>query len=358
VANPKVSILLPSLNAREFLEPRIESLLNQAVADWEAIVLDSQSTDGTWEFVQSVAERDPRFRLHQVPREGLYAAINRGIDLATGEFFHVATADDTMAPEFLAQMLNALSRCPDAAIAACNALFIDRDGQKLSPANPALRRALSPRAIRELLEISTVRTVFLSEKQDQINYRPVPHDCLLHFSGRSAYCSLTQLLLRTESARAIGPFRTDIGSVADFDWLVRATNRFATVHLPRRLATWRFHGNQLSIYRDPGRGSVQSMCEQILPEICARHKLSLTRNDRAALLLPIKTRLCGSTIKRIYYWFESLFRLARMFVERPAATLRALRRVRFRFGTRRHTLLPMIFQGAGLAPRDVETLRG
>jgi glycosyltransferase involved in cell wall biosynthesis len=47
---PKVSILLPSLNAREFLEPRIDSLLSQTFADWEAIVLDSGSTDGSWDF--------------------------------------------------------------------------------------------------------------------------------------------------------------------------------------------------------------------------------------------------------------------------------------------------------------------
>lgn len=351
--NPKVSILLPSLNAREFLEPRIESLLKQTFVDWETIVLDSHSDDGSWEFFQSVARRDPRFQVHQIPREGLYAAINLGLDLASGQFFHVATADDTMAPEFLAQMLNALSRCPNAAIAACNALFIDRGGEKLSPENPELRRTLSPRAIRELLELSTVRTVFLGEIQDRINYRPVPHDCLIHFSGRSVYCSLTQLLVHKESARAIGPFRTDIGSVADFDWLLRATNRFGTVHLPKGLATWRFHGDQLSIYRDPGRGSVQGMCEQILPEICARHKLSLTGNDRAALLLPIKTRLSGSTIKRIYYWFESFFRLVRMLAERPGPTWRALRRAGFRFGTRRYTLLPMIFEAIGLTPKEL-----
>jgi glycosyltransferase involved in cell wall biosynthesis len=54
---PKVSILLPSFNARKFLEPRIESLLNQTITDWEAIVLDSQSNDGSWEFFQSMPRR-------------------------------------------------------------------------------------------------------------------------------------------------------------------------------------------------------------------------------------------------------------------------------------------------------------
>src|SRR5438105_10980103 len=73
---PKVSILLPSLNAREFLQPRIASLFNQTFTDWEAIVLGSQSPDGTWELFKSSASTDPRFRLHQIPPDGLYAALN------------------------------------------------------------------------------------------------------------------------------------------------------------------------------------------------------------------------------------------------------------------------------------------
>jgi glycosyltransferase involved in cell wall biosynthesis len=51
----RVSILLPCLNARQFLEPRIDSLLAQTFRDWEAIILDSHSTDGSWEFFRSVA---------------------------------------------------------------------------------------------------------------------------------------------------------------------------------------------------------------------------------------------------------------------------------------------------------------
>src|SRR5438128_6808236 len=143
---PKVSLLLPSLNARRFLEPRVDSLLKQTFADWEAIVLDSQSTDGSWEFFQSVAENDSRFRPYQIPREGLYAALNRGLELATGEFLHIATADDSMSPEFLTEMLEALARCSKAGIAACDVLLIDRNGNELSRKHLAGR--LSRRAAR------------------------------------------------------------------------------------------------------------------------------------------------------------------------------------------------------------------
>src|SRR5947209_16745617 len=128
---------------------RIESLLAQTYTDWEAIVLDSHSFDGSWEFFQSVALKDQRFQLHQIPQEGLYAAVNRGLQLAHGEFLHIATCDDTMSPEFLTVMLQALDQCPEAGIAACDLLLIDRNGHQLTREEVA--RHLSARATNDLL---------------------------------------------------------------------------------------------------------------------------------------------------------------------------------------------------------------
>jgi glycosyltransferase involved in cell wall biosynthesis len=355
---PRVSILLPSLNARKFLEPRIESLRTQTFADWEAIVLDSQSTDGTWELFQSVAKTDPRFQLHQTPREGLYAALNRGFELATGEFIHIATCDDSMAPEFLTEMLDAFAICPEAGIAACDVLLIDRNGDPLS--ENELARMMSKRSARNLLSLDVVRSAFPDDATRQMNFRPVPHDCLLHFDGRSVYLSLNQLLVRTAPARTAAPFDTTIGSVSDFKWLLRLTSATGTVHVPKKSAMWRCHGDQLSLQLDPSRaGSRKSAAEFALREICVRNLVSLSSNDLAALLLPFETEEARSVIGRLGVWFKSLFRLARMLVERPRATLKASRRVGFRFGTRRHTLVPMIFEANELAPKIVEQeLRG
>ena len=353
---PKVSILLPSLNARKFLEPRIESLLNQTFTDWEAIVLDSGSTDGTWEYFQSIAGKDSRFQLHQLPREGLYAALNRGFELATGEFIHIATCDDSMAPEFLAEMLKASSRCPEAGVAASDVLLIDRNGNPLS--EQEVTRTISKRAARTLLSLDHVRTAFPAETPQRINFRPVPHDCLLHFDGRSVYLSLNQLLVGTTLARAAAPFDTTIGSVADFKWLLRLTASTETIHVPKKLAMWRYHGDQLSLQPDPSRASSRkAAAESALQEICERNLVQLSRNDRAALLLPFQSMESPSIFGRLIVWVKSFFRLIRMIVERPAATWRALRRVGFRFGTRRYTLLPMILGALGLRPSDVEEWR-
>lgn len=356
MSTPKISILLPSLNAREFLEPRIDSLLKQTFADWEAILLDSQSTDGSWEFFKSVAGSDSRFRLYQIRREGLYAALNRGLELAIGEFLHIATCDDTMAPEFLMEMLNAFSRCPQAGLAASDVLLINRNGEELSAKD--VRGRLTKRATKNLFNLSLVRTAFPDEIERTINYRAVPHDCLLHFGGGSVYLSLNQLVVRTALAKVAGPFETTVGSVADFGWLLRVTSSTGSVHVPKKLAMWRFHGNQLSLRPDLSRASSRrAAAESTVRQICADHPSLLTRNDRAVLLLPFKIHQARSPIGRVLGWFETAARLSWMFFERPLPTLQALCRVKFRFGTRRHSLLPMIFQGIRLAPKSVEMVR-
>ena len=356
MSKPLVSILLPSLNARSFLQPRIESILAQTFSDWEAIVLDSHSTDGSWEIFQSIAATDARFRLYQIPADGLYAALNRGLDLAEGEFIHIATCDDTMAPEFLSDMLGAFDHCPEAGLAVCNMLAINRHGNELALRDVSGRGA--KRGVRNLLALDVVRTAFPGQKMQTINYRPVPHDCLLHFAGRSVYCSLNQLLIRSSATKAVGPFDTHVGSVADFGWLLRLTSTIGSVHLPKKLAMWRYHGKQLSFYKDDSRpGFMRKMAERTLQDVCKLFPTLLDRNDKAALLLPFKIMTTRNVLWRVYYWFEGAARLARMAFERPAPTLRGLRRVKFRFWMRRYFLLPMIFEGLELAPEKPEDMR-
>ncbi|MBV9618231.1 MAG: glycosyltransferase [Verrucomicrobia bacterium] len=347
---PKVSILLPSLNARKFLEERVESLLNQTFVDWEVIVLDSHSTDGSWEFLKTVAETDSRFRPHQLPREGLYSALNRGLHLATGEFLYIAPCDDTMAPEFFAQMIETFGRCPDAGIAACDCLFINQSGQELQPKD--MFDQLSKRRVNNLLRSGNVRGSVPWLRQRNTNYRPVPHDCLLHFTGRSVYFSLTQLLIRTASAKAAGFFDTNVGSVADFCWLVRLTSLTGSVHLPKKLAAWRFHGDQLSLRSDNTRlATMSKMCESILPEIRRRYPSLLTQNDCELLLLPYRILLATSVIQRVGYWLKGVVRLSPIFIRQPLATLHILHEV----GVGRDFFLAAIFQQKQLAPRDLDT---
>lgn len=111
---PRVSICLPTLNAKRFLEPRISTILGQTLANWELIACDSFSTDGTWEDLKELAGVDHRVRAFQVPRAGLYAGWNECLRRARGEYVYIATADDTMSHDCLGRMATALDALADA----------------------------------------------------------------------------------------------------------------------------------------------------------------------------------------------------------------------------------------------------
>src|SRR5436190_478381 len=113
----------------------------------------------------------------------------------------------------------------EAGIAACDALLINRDGGQLTIEDMA--DYLPEESINDVLALDVVRSYPV---RHDLNYRPPPHDCLLHFSAKSVYFSLTQLLIRTTLARAVEPFDTTVGSIADLGWLVRLTNLAGTVH--------------------------------------------------------------------------------------------------------------------------------
>src|SRR6202043_3894575 len=137
-----------------------------------------------------------------------------------------------MAPEFLAQMIEALGRCPDAGVAVCDCLFINRNGDELHAQDMITQ--MSKRQINNLLRSGNVRASLLSIRQRNPNYRPPPHDCLLHFTGRSVYFSLTQLLIRRASAKAAGFFETNVGSATVFGWHSSLTSLTGPIHLPKR----------------------------------------------------------------------------------------------------------------------------
>jgi len=238
---PKVSICLPNLNNRHWLPERLESIFAQTRRDWELVVVDNYSDDGAWEFLQAAASNDPRIRLSQAPREGMYANWNNCIRLARGEFIYVATSDDTMAPTFLEEMVTALDAHPECGIAQCCLEFIDQQSR------PIPSRWTQVGAFQ-----------ILGEMYLRPHLRRAPLDGYLHCALETIYTSITQILVRRRVFEADVRFRTDWGSAGDFHWGMMAGFRNDVVHVPRFLATWRQHPQQASV----GFGSWLAVAER------------------------------------------------------------------------------------------------
>jgi glycosyltransferase involved in cell wall biosynthesis len=99
---PKVSVIVPLFNKRQFISEALDSVLNQTFSDFELIVVDDCSTDGSQDVVK--AFKDPRIRFYQNEKNiGTAGIANKLIDLSRGEYIVRMDADD-IAPEYRIQV--------------------------------------------------------------------------------------------------------------------------------------------------------------------------------------------------------------------------------------------------------------
>jgi hypothetical protein len=104
-----VSVILPTYNRASFLPHAFESLTAQTFTDWDVILVDDGSTDGTREVATAFAERHPgRVRYVHQKNGGAYAARNRGLADATGQYIAFFDSDDLWLPHHLERCVTAL----------------------------------------------------------------------------------------------------------------------------------------------------------------------------------------------------------------------------------------------------------
>jgi glycosyltransferase involved in cell wall biosynthesis len=129
-ARPRVSIGLPVYNGERYLRECLDSILGQSFRDFELVIGDNASTDGTAEICREYAARDARIRYTRRP-ENLGAAenYNRVFRESRGEFFKWAAHDDVMGETFLEACVHALEGDPGAILAFPETMHIDASGK-------------------------------------------------------------------------------------------------------------------------------------------------------------------------------------------------------------------------------------
>lgn len=132
---PKFSIVVASYNRRTLLVRAIESVRTQTFDDWELIIVDDASTDGTEETVAETGDARIRY-VRLAENGGASIARNRGIDEAKGAYVLVWDSDDILYPDALAALAKALDEHPEAGIVSAPAIPV-RDGKPVAYASPA-----------------------------------------------------------------------------------------------------------------------------------------------------------------------------------------------------------------------------
>lgn len=128
---PLVSVIMPCYNMEKYLPFTIESVRQQRFTDWELLIVDDASNDGTAEVLQQASAQDQRIRWMVKPiHSGIVDSRNRCIQMAQGRYLAFLDADDLWYPEKLQRQLEFM-KAHNASFCYTSYQLIDEEGTKM-----------------------------------------------------------------------------------------------------------------------------------------------------------------------------------------------------------------------------------
>jgi glycosyltransferase involved in cell wall biosynthesis len=130
-SKPKISVIMPTFNRACYIAEAIKSVQDQILDDWELIVVDDGSTDGTESIVRGFVEKDSRISYFKNEKNiGIAKTRNRGVTLAKADYVAMLDSDDRWAsPDKLIKQLSFLEQNKELGIVGTNASFMDENGK-------------------------------------------------------------------------------------------------------------------------------------------------------------------------------------------------------------------------------------
>ena len=126
INEPKVSVVMPVYNALPYLDQSIRSIYAQTYKNWELIIVDDASTDGSWEFASRIDDCRVRLFRNDKNMKNSYT-LNRAIALASGEYIAKMDADDVSFPERIERQINYLLKHPHVDAVSCGLFRVDNE---------------------------------------------------------------------------------------------------------------------------------------------------------------------------------------------------------------------------------------
>lgn len=128
--NPRISILIPVYNGMPYIKEAVRSVLEQDFNDFELIISDNGSNDGTWEYITSL--NDNRIRCYRnATNLGMVGNWNKALEYARGEYIKVLPADDYILQGSLRKQVSILDKNPEVALVCGAKRVIDANGKHL-----------------------------------------------------------------------------------------------------------------------------------------------------------------------------------------------------------------------------------
>lgn len=225
-----ISIIIPAYNGEKYLATTLESVRVQTVSDWELVVIDDGSTDGTLAVAQEYARRDGRIRAVAQENGGVVSARNRGVSEARADLVALLDQDDVWEPDALETLRGALELHPEAVAAHGVPREIDRQGCPIPAGGAELWG-------RRRKGISGARLVEWPDEQPT-TFNVLAYWCCISTPG--------QALIRRAALEAIGPLDPACWPSDDWDMWLRLSRLGPLAFVPRVVIGWRQHEGNVS----------------------------------------------------------------------------------------------------------------
>ena len=228
---------MPVHNGLRFLEAAVQSILGQSWRDFEFLIINDGSTDGTEEYLKNVGRTDPRIRVIHQPKSGLIRTLNRGIEESRGKYFARMDSDDLSTSSRLETQLALLEEQPDLAVLGGAISVIDASGEAIG----GLKFPAHDQVIKAKLNLG---------------------DCPL--------CHPTTVI-RLNVLRSLGGYRPTFPDAEDYDLWLRIAERWRLANLSSVVLHYRRHTGQVSINK---------VRQQALSNLAARTDAELRRRGQ------------------------------------------------------------------------------
>lgn len=234
---PRITVTIPSYNHEKYIGHAIQSVLDQTCQDFEIVITDDGSSDGTVDVIKTF--KDPRIRLYCFDRnQGACVAMNNNIREAKGEYIAVLNSDDMFLPDKLKKQIGYLEKHPEVGAVFGYPKFFDDEGNDFTdPNHPYSKVFRQPNRTR----------------YGWLNY---------FFYHANALCHPT-VLIRKRCYENIGYYDERLAQMPDFDFWIRLCMNYEIHIIPEELIKFRIHASEINASGDRPEARKRLVTEHI-----------------------------------------------------------------------------------------------
>lgn len=279
----RVSVVIPTYNCAQYLRAAVDSVLAQHHKDFEVIVVDDGSTDGTEE---ALADYQGKLRYVRTDNAGVAAARNRGLTEAAGDFVAFLDADDWWDPWKLTVQLAALAAFPEAGLVFSDFSVSDLTGRQI------IERGLRWKyGVVSDAENTPWTNVFSESKriswtigQGNTSSADAYHGRVGSWLFRGNMINTSSVLLRRDVINQIGTFDRGLTTEEDYDYWLRVARCCSMIFVDEPLLNFR---------RRPGQLTEADQIERILGNVATVLTRASTCLDGELDQADINNRIAG-----------------------------------------------------------------